>query len=152
MQRHHDTRQQKPRPQRPARRSRGGATIALLVGLAAALTLVGVIVLYRQRPDLYDPARSALVEADLHISRAYGHERTLLQQLHEGRRELDTALTYLEHAAHVDPALRIQIEPLRNRLRTLQDDTARGRLSTGELHHSYQELLARVEALIRTRP
>jgi hypothetical protein len=157
MQRYHaQSGQRKDKPVWPTRAvvrwSRGGATSALLVGLAAALTLVGVILLYQRRPDLYDPARSALVEADLHLVRSYNHQQELLQHFRDGRRELSKALTFLEQAAHAQPALQAQIEPLRIRLHRLEQDTASGRLGIQELHHSYQELLARIEALIRSRP
>ena len=122
--------------------------IAMVIGLAAALTLAILIILIHQRPDLYNPVRSALVEAHLHLVRAYGHERELLQQLREGERELDMALEYLGRVEHLDPALQGQIEPLRARLRTLQDDAVLDQLTINALHRNYQEMYAQVQALI----
>ena len=123
----------------------------VVIGLGI-LALAAVIVfgpaLREQEPDYYDPARTALVNARLRFEESLGHEQALISQLQMVREELDSAITQLGKAADLDPADRARIEELRTRLQSIGRSGTLGELSSYELHQSYRELLAQMDALI----
>ena len=123
----------------------------LVLGLAI-IALVAVIffgpALREREPDYYNPARTALVNARLLFEESLGHEQELIDQLQMVREELDSAITHLGKAADLDPADRARIEALRSSIQTMERSDGLADLSSNELHQSYRDLLAQMDALI----
>jgi hypothetical protein len=135
------------------RRVRIGVAIVLLAGLAAGSALL-LKNLSRDRPNLYDPTRIALVEAQRNLSEAYGHatqERALFEQIRSAHRALDEALTLLEKAERLDPIDKATIDTLRARLNELEDDQKILQMSEAELRRNYQYLSNQMERIIERR-
>ena len=104
--------------------------------------------LRKQEPDYYDPARTALVNARLRFEESLGHEQALITQLHMVREELGSAIAELEKAADLDPADRARIEAMRSGLMSIEHPDKPGELNPNELHQSYRNMLAQMDALI----
>ena len=62
--------------------------------------------------------------------------------------ELESAITQLGKAADLDPADRNRIEELRSSLKLIERPDGLGGSSAKEIHQSYRELLAQMDALI----
>ena len=127
--------------------------IILLVGLLSGSALF-IFDPATARPDLYDPTRIALVEAQRNLSQAYGHttrEKALFEQIRAAHRALDEALTLLEKAERLDPTDKATIENLRIRLTPLEDDQKILHMTDAELHQTYQELFEQMQVLIKRR-
>lgn len=127
---------------------------ALLAGGLATGSAFFLKYLANDRPNLYDPTRIALVEAQRNLSEAYGHatqERALFEQIRSAHRDLDEALTLLEKAEHLDPAQKAAMDSLRARLIQLEDDQKVLKMSDTELRQNYQYLADQMERIIETR-
>ena len=116
------------------------------------LALVAVIffgpALREQEPNYYNPARTAIVNARLRFEESLGHEQALIAQLQMVHEELDSAITQLGKAADLDPADRARIEALRASLQSIEHPDSLVALNSNELHQSYRDLLAQMDALI----
>jgi hypothetical protein len=135
------------------RRFRIAAGVIGLVGLAAGSALL-IFGLAEDRPNLYDPTRIALVEAQRDLSEAYGHatqEKALFKQVRAAHHALDKALTFLEKAERLDPIDKSTIENLRTHLNLLEDDQKILHMTNAELRRTYQELFEQMQALIKRR-
>ena len=100
-------------------------------------------------PTPQDPARTALVDARLHVSLSFGHERELLSDADAAHQELEMALRLLAQARSDDPAIRTQIDALRARLANLWKHTRAEREAPDALSKDYRTLSNRIQALIR---
>jgi chromosome segregation ATPase len=99
--------------------------------------------------DLYNPARTALVNARAQLAETFSQEEDILEQMQRVHRELDESLTLLANARQIDPAMKAPIDALRARLSALEDDRAVAHMDTETLRGIYQRLLADFEALIQ---
>lgn len=142
------------------RRWESGVTrTRMLLGLLLAAALgVGLVWLTidvaENRPDLYDPTRVALVEAQRKLNDAYFHiieERALVAKVREAHRDLRAALDLMEKAERLDPADQATIEKLRMTLKLVEDDRKVLAMSNDELRHIYQEMTAQMQTLIHQR-
>jgi exonuclease VII small subunit len=113
----------------------------------AAVSYFGPM-LREQEPNYYNPARTALVNARLRFEESLGHEQALITQLQMVREELDSAITQLDKAADLDPADRARIKTLRSSLLLIEPHDGLREPSSNELHQSYRDLLAQMDALI----
>jgi len=104
--------------------------------------------LREREPNFYNPARTALVNARLRFEESLGHEQALISQLQMVHEELDSAITHLGKAADLDPADRARIEALRSSIQSIERPDALVESSANELHQSYRDLLAQMDALI----
>jgi DNA repair ATPase RecN len=128
----------------PLRRRRVLILFASLVvaGIFAASGLV-VYRLWKDRPNLYDPARVDLVRAQRQLYEAYGKSTKAAQlrdEIRAARLSLDEAAALLEKAEQVDPADRAKLTAIRDRLATLEDSEKTERMTPKELHDAYQQL------------
>lgn len=138
---------------RPSRSRKG------LHGFVAVVTLLvaaGLLLYHRyaEPPEDFStpaPARGALSEARLKVSESYSHEKEHLEQLHRAQKEMDEALLLLDKAERDDPARKQEIETLRSQVQAISDERYAQTLTPAELHRAYQELLAKLEAIIKRR-
>ena len=128
------------------RRRRYVVIVLSIIALAVAIFFGPA--LREQEPDYYNPARTALVNARLRFEESLGHEQALITQLHMLREELGSAIAELEKAANLDPADRARIESMRSDLLSIEHPEKPGELNPNELHQSYRDLLAQMDALI----
>ncbi len=129
-------------------RKLGTATSFLVMALILG-SIVLVFDLYQDRPDYYEPVRSALVEARLHLNASYGRERDLLEQVRSVHRELEAAIQFMARAEQAEPADRKDLAALRERIRALEDFQKTEQMSTSELFRTYQALIEDLNTLIR---
>ena len=71
--------------------------------------------------DIYNPARTALVNAQKQLAESAKQEQDMLQRIQRMHRELDSSLELLASAETLDPSQRAPIEALRTRLAALKD-------------------------------
>lgn len=125
------------------------------LAVVVAVAVGGVLLLfhrYTEPPeDFSAPARQVLTEARLRLSESYSHEKEHLEQLQKAHEELHAAVMLLDKAQLDDPSQKHEIETLRSRLQALSDDRYTENLTPAELHRTYQELLAKLEAIIKRR-
>lgn len=128
-----------------------GITIFLLVRTGPPqLTDSSVLPVTRTSDhDLYNPARTALINARAQLAETLSQEQDILEQMQRVHRELDASLTLLANARQIDPAMKVPINTLRARLSALEDDRAVAQMDTETLRGTYQRLLADFEALIQ---
>jgi septal ring factor EnvC (AmiA/AmiB activator) len=138
---------QKQTLRRGRRRKRIAAAILLPILLLGGVLLVSDR--FRQRSDLYDPVRAALVEADLHLKESYVYEQDILAQLQNAHRELESAIAYLQEAENANPEDRQALDALQTRLKSLEDAEQTEGLSPAELHRTYRALTDELGARVR---
>jgi len=140
---------QPERHQRQGVQQKLGAATGFLVMALILGSIVLVFDLYQDRPDYYEPVRSSLVEARLHLTASYDRERDLLRQVHSVHRELEAAIRFMEQAERAEPADRKELAALRERVQALEDVQKTEQMSASELFRTYQALIEELNALIR---
>lgn len=142
-----------PRPPRRLQRQDVQQNLGAATGFLVVALILGSIVLvfdlYQDRPDYFEPVRSALVEARLHLTASYERERGLLEQVRSVHRELEAAIQFMERAERAEPADRKELAALRERVRALEDFQKTEKMSASELFHTYQALIEDLNSLIR---
>jgi chromosome segregation ATPase len=98
--------------------------------------------------DLYNPARTALVNARRQLAETFRQEEDILRQRQRVHEELDESLTLLANARQLDPAMAEPIEALRKRIAALEQDPCASRLDSETMKDLYDRLLADFETLI----
>jgi septal ring factor EnvC (AmiA/AmiB activator) len=117
---------------------------ACLATLALAVVLVGEA----SSHDIYNPARTALVNAERQLSETAREEQDILERLQRMHGELDSALQLLASAEQLDPAMQAPIADVRERLAALQDKPSLCPQDSSSAVVTYQQLLGDVQALI----
>jgi septal ring factor EnvC (AmiA/AmiB activator) len=120
--------------------------VVLLIGSASAS--LGAATTSSASHDLYNPARTALVNAQLHLAESSRQEQDILERLKRMHTELDSSLALLANAGDLDPSMRDQIEDARRRLAALQDKPALCPMDSGSSLLVYDQLLDDLQALI----
>jgi len=133
---------------------RQASAFSLMLYLLAGAGLLALAIFFGVRPGhdlepLQAPARTALVNAQQHLSMSFSHERELVDQASAAHRELSETLNLLAQAKRAEPAMQAQIDTLRARLAKLGDDARLESMAPGALNQAYRELSDRIEALIR---
>ncbi len=98
--------------------------------------------------DIYNPARTALVNARRQLAVTFVQEQDIMEQRQRIHRELDESLKLLADAQKLDPTMRRPIEELSTRIATLESDPCATQLHGKTLKELYDELLTDFEALI----
>lgn len=120
----------------------------LIVGgiLAAGVLAASAFMVYdywRQRPNLYNPARIEIVKAQRHLSEAYRRSTKaaqLRQEMREVRVSLEKASSLLGEAERLDLSDKNDITRIRARLKALEDEARTNRMTAAELHAAYEQL------------
>ena len=99
--------------------------------------------------DLYNPARTALINARQHLSESFSQEQDILEQVQRVHQELDESLTLLARAEQIDPKVKVEVDALRARLAALEDQRSLGRMDEQALRDTYEALLRDFEDLIQ---
>jgi hypothetical protein len=126
-------------------RNRRGLLIAggiLAIGVLAASAFM-VYDYWRQRPNLYNPARIEIVKAQRHLSEAYRRSTKaaqLRQEMQEVRVSLEKASSLLGDAERLDLSDKNDITRIRAQLKTLEDEARTNRMTAAELHTAYEQL------------
>jgi len=131
------------------RTRRLGFVIGIALAVVAALLLFGP---WRFGPDLYDPERISVVDAERLVSEAYGRhvqQLELEKQIREAHRALQRAVLDLRKAEGIDPAHRAILDDLQARLEILADDHQTSQMDIKELQAAYSDLTKRLEHLIK---
>lgn len=122
--------------------------------LALVVLLVGVplgVYLYHNRPNLYDSARTDLLEASRELDIYHQDMAELLQNDRDGSAALQASLLWLRKAAASDPSDMAEIAAIADGLQHWEAQAREGELSPAELHARYRDLDARVQKLIGRR-
>ena len=98
--------------------------------------------------DMYNPARTALVNARRQLAETFRQEQDILVQRQRVHRELLESLKLLENAENLDPSMAEPIEDLKQRISTLERDPCASQFDDKSLKELYDELLADFETLI----
>jgi DNA repair ATPase RecN len=123
----------------------GGFLILVLIVAALALAYRW----HNPQRDYYQPVRTALSEAQVHLSQSYAHEKALMDELGAAQREFATVIRLLKQAAQANPADRERIAEVEKGLQSLKGATERGRMRPDELQKGYQQLQSQLEELLR---
>jgi chromosome segregation ATPase len=129
----------------------GGAALSALLANNGTPLHVAVALAYGDQPgshDLYNPARTALVNARRQLAETFRQEQDIQVQRERVHRELAESLKLLENAEQLDQAMKAPIEDLKQRIAALDQDPCGSRHEGKSLEELYDELLADFEALI----
>jgi hypothetical protein len=138
---------------RKRRRNRKIISLSLLLAVGA-VSAPFVYDLLRDRPNLYDPARTALVAAQRNLSEAYAHvaeERELLEQVKAAHQDLRDALALVDQAERLDPADKAAIDALQAQLARLEDDGSILQMDDEQVRATYQGISEQLQTLIEKR-
>lgn len=124
--------------------------VLVLGGIALIVAIYFGPAIRQHAPDYYDPVRADLVKATLMIEDSLTHEQALIEHLKMAHEELDAAIARLTTVADMDPGHRSSVESLRASLRSMEDPDYIRNTSPEKLRQSYREILAQVDALIRS--
>jgi len=108
-----------------------------------------LLVAQDEEHDLYNPARTALVNARQRLSESFSQEQDILEQVKRVHEELDESLRLLARAEEIDPNVKAQVDALRARLTALEDERTLSGMDEQELRDIYQALLRDFEELIQ---
>ncbi len=99
------------------------ALLAILVISISGLALAGTATPAAPdaQHDIYNPARTALVNAQRQLAESSRQEKDILEAIERMRGELDASLALLSQAEQLDPSMQEPIAQLRARLAALQD-------------------------------
>jgi hypothetical protein len=148
MNRHMHTPPWPPGDKAASRRSRA-ARVSLV--LLVVLIPTGVY-LYQHRPNLYDHARTDLLQASRELDIYTQDMEQLAQKDRNGAKALKATIHMLQQAASSDPADLAEINAITVALEDWEDRVHAGKLSADELRSRYRALEARVQHLIDQRP
>jgi hypothetical protein len=147
MNRHLHTPPSPPGHKDPSRRRRA---IRTLLALLVVLVPTGIY-LYQHRPNLYDRARTDLLEANRELDIYTQDMEQLAQKDRDGAEALKATMHMLQQAAASDPADLAEINAITAALQDWEDRVHAGKLSADELRSRYRALEARVQHLIDRR-
>lgn len=98
--------------------------------------------------DIYNPTRTALVNAHRQLTESLAQEREILERIKRTREELDASLALLEKAEDLDPSMKTPIDSLRSQMAALQDTSSLCPLDSSSSLDLYSELLDGLQTLI----
>ena len=122
--------------------------------LVVALAIVAVLLVAQFRKEVstpYDPALSALLKAQSHLSQSYHPQENLVRDLQDAHRELSAAVNLLAAAEQTEPAMSTKIEELRSDLLALETEKGIEQMTLDELHTRYRTLTTELNDLIHER-
>ena len=98
--------------------------------------------------DLYNPARTALVNAQLQLAESSQQQREFLERAERMVKGMDNSLALLENAGQLDPSMRVSIEEVRERLVALRQEASLCSLDKRTTLDTYGQLLNDLQGLI----
>lgn len=98
--------------------------------------------------DLYNPARTALVNAQLQLAESSQQQREFLERAERMAKGIDNSLALLENAGQLDPSRKVAIDEVRQRLAALQQDASLCTLARSTTLDTYDQLLNDLQGLI----
>jgi predicted nuclease with TOPRIM domain len=98
--------------------------------------------------DLYNPARTALVNAQLQLAESSQQQREFLERAERMIKGMDSSLALLENAGQLDPSMKASIDEVRERLVALRQEASLCSLNRGATLDSYNQLLDDLQRLI----
>jgi DNA repair ATPase RecN len=119
---------------------------AIAVSLVAVIFIASSFLVYklwRDRPNLYNPARVDIVKAQRHLYEAYGQSTKaaqLREEIRAARLSLEDAASLLSKAERLDPSDKEKISAILKRLAALEDTEKTESMTPKELHDAYQKL------------
>ena len=98
--------------------------------------------------DIYNPARTALVNAQRQVADSSRQQQEILERLRRVHTEINSSLELLKSAREQDPAMQASIETIGKRLRALQDQTSSCLMGNKSSLDAYTGLLDELQGLI----
>ncbi len=98
--------------------------------------------------DLYNPARTALVNAQLQLAEASQQRREFQESAERMVKGIDNSLALLENASQLDPSRKAAIDEVRERLAALQREASLCTLARSTTLDTYNQLLNDLQGLI----
>ena len=98
--------------------------------------------------DLYNPARTALVNAQLQLAESIQQQREFLERAERMVKGMDSSLAQLESAAQLDPSMRVSIDEVRERLAALRQEASLCSQENAATLDAYDQLLNDLQNLI----
>lgn len=136
------------------RRASFPITIPATAALALLLLVVTGMPLLAETPapaathDIYNPARTALVNAQRQLAESSRQQQEILERLQRVHTELNSSLALLESAGQLDPSMQAPIEDIRTRLAALKDQPATCPMGNSSSLEVYNQLLGELQGLI----
>jgi hypothetical protein len=125
-----------------------------IVQAALFMLLVAVplgVYMYQHRPNVYDSARTDLLEASRELDIYQKDMELLVQKDREGAEALKASIHWLQKAAASDPEDLAEIGAITDGLQRWEVLAHQGDLSSADLHQQYGKLDTRVQRLIKKR-
>ena len=124
-----------------------------LTSFALLLAFYGVPLLAEAPPpegphDLYNAARTALVNAQLQLAESSQQQREFLERIERMAKGIDNSLALLENASQLDPSRKVAIDQVRQRLAALQQEASLCTLARSTTLDTYDQLLNDLQGLI----
>jgi len=98
--------------------------------------------------DIYNPSRTALVNAHRQLTESLAQEREILERIQRTRRELSASLALLAKAEELDPSVEKPIDDLRSHIVALQENPSLCPMDSASSLDLYGELLDTLQTLI----
>jgi hypothetical protein len=98
--------------------------------------------------DIYNPARTALVNAQRQLAESSRQQQEILDRLQRIYAELDSSLALLASAGELDPAMQTPIESIRTRLAALRERPSDCPMANTSSLDVYTQLLDELQGLI----
>jgi len=98
--------------------------------------------------DIYNPARTALVNAQRQLAESSRQQQEILERMQRVYAELDSSLALLASAGKLDPAMEAPIESIRTRLATLREQPSDCPMVNSSSLDVYTQLLDELQGLI----
>jgi hypothetical protein len=139
---------QKPRVLIPTTVLAGLALVGLLLAGPASMPLIAETPPAAASHDIYNPARTALVNAQRQLAESIHQQQEILEQTKHIHGQLNSSLELLASAAALDPSMKAPINAVRQRLASLQDDPALCSMKNGSSLADASTLLDELQLLI----
>jgi hypothetical protein len=98
--------------------------------------------------DIYNPARTALVNAQRQLAESSRQQQEILDRLQRVYAELDSSLALMASAGELDPAMQAPIESIRTRLAALRERPSSCPMANTSSLDVYTQLLDELQGLI----
>lgn len=121
---------------------------ALLLSLVAGMPLLADTPPPAKSHDIYNPARTDLVNAQRRLAESSQQQQDILERLERMHAELDNSLALLASAAQHDPSMANPIERVRKRLATLKEQPSLCPAGNSSVLEVYSQLLDELQGLI----
>ena len=98
--------------------------------------------------DIYNPARTAMVNAQKELAESLELEREVVERIEHARQKIDASAALLASAGRLDPSMQAPIEQLQSQLTTLQNSASLCPGDTASCLGLYRQMLDDLQAMI----